>query len=186
MDWAKQPLATQIEINLIYWKTFQIAVDLLYRGGLNFEAVGLSRAMCAEYFPGLMSRISGIGVQGIQKKAIEIHRYGWFGQDILPIGGFYKSRKTGESHAWEAQTMHMMQTACNRASYDGGLAAADILRQEGLAVTIYDRYDRAGGLLTYGIPGFKLEKDIVMRRNEQLEKSGVEFVLNTNIFCGFT
>ena len=63
----------------------------------------------------------------------------------------------------------------------GGLAAADRLRQEGLEVTIYDRYDRAGGLLTYGIPGFKLEKDVVMRRNEQLEKSGVKFVLNTNV-----
>ena len=88
-----------------------ISVVSSYRGGLNFEAVGLSRAMCAEYFPGLMSRISGIGVQGIQQKSTEIHRQGWFGQDVLPIGGFYKSRKTGESHAWEAQTMHMMQTA---------------------------------------------------------------------------
>jgi glutamate synthase (NADPH/NADH) small chain len=68
----------------------------------------------------------------------------------------------------------------------GGLAAADRLRQEGLEVTIYDRYDRAGGLLTYGIPGFKLEKDIVMRRNEQLEKSGVKFVLNTNIGVDIT
>ena len=68
----------------------------------------------------------------------------------------------------------------------GGLAAADILRQEGLEVTIYDRYDRAGGLLTYGIPGFKLEKDIVMRRNEQLEKSGVNFVLNTNVGVDIT
>ena len=63
----------------------------------------------------------------------------------------------------------------------GGLAAADRLRQEGLEVTIYDRYDRAGGLLTYGIPGFKLEKNIVMRRNEQLEKSGIKFVLNTDV-----
>ena len=68
----------------------------------------------------------------------------------------------------------------------GGLAAADILRQEGLEVTIYDRYDRAGGLLTYGIPGFKLEKDIVMRRNEQLVKSGVKFVLNTNVGVDIT
>ena len=68
----------------------------------------------------------------------------------------------------------------------GGLAAADILRQEGLEVTIYDRYDRAGGLLTYGIPGFKLEKDIVMRRNEQLAKSGVKFVLNTNVGVDIT
>ncbi|MFK7761850.1 MAG: NAD(P)-dependent oxidoreductase [Roseobacter sp.] len=60
----------------------------------------------------------------------------------------------------------------------GGLAAADVLRRAGVQVTVYDRYDRAGGLLTYGIPGFKLEKDIVMRRNEQLEKGGVTFKLN--------
>ena len=63
----------------------------------------------------------------------------------------------------------------------GGLAAADMLRRAGLQVTVYDRYDRAGGLLTYGIPGFKLEKDVVMRRNEQLEKSGVKFVLNCDV-----
>jgi glutamate synthase (NADPH/NADH) small chain len=60
----------------------------------------------------------------------------------------------------------------------GGLAAADRLRRAGVQVTIYDRYDRAGGLLTYGIPGFKLEKDIVLRRNKQLQEGGVEFVLN--------
>ena len=63
----------------------------------------------------------------------------------------------------------------------GGLAAADRLRRAGVQVTIYDRYDRAGGLLTYGIPGFKLEKDVVMRRNDQLEQGGVEFVLNCNV-----
>ncbi len=63
----------------------------------------------------------------------------------------------------------------------GGLAAADMLRRAGVQVTIYDRYDRAGGLLTYGIPGFKLEKDVVMRRNEQLELGGVEFVLNCDV-----
>ena len=63
----------------------------------------------------------------------------------------------------------------------GGLAAADVLRRAGVQVTVYDRYDRAGGLLTYGIPGFKLEKDVVMRRNEQLEKGGVSFVLNCNV-----
>ncbi|WP_299281644.1 NAD(P)-dependent oxidoreductase [uncultured Tateyamaria sp.] len=60
----------------------------------------------------------------------------------------------------------------------GGLAAADVLRRAGVQVTVYDRHDRAGGLLTYGIPGFKLEKDVVMRRNEQLEKGGVTFKLN--------
>ncbi|MCL6286041.1 NAD(P)-dependent oxidoreductase [Ruegeria sp. 2012CJ41-6] len=63
----------------------------------------------------------------------------------------------------------------------GGLAAADMLRRAGFGVTVYDRYDRAGGLLTYGIPGFKLEKDIVMRRVDQLEKAGVEFVLNCDV-----
>ncbi|WP_299825282.1 NAD(P)-dependent oxidoreductase [uncultured Roseobacter sp.] len=63
----------------------------------------------------------------------------------------------------------------------GGLAAADVLRREGVQVTVYDRYDRAGGLLTYGIPGFKLEKDVVMRRNDQLEQGGVTFELNTNV-----
>ncbi|WGI22150.1 NAD(P)-dependent oxidoreductase [Amylibacter sp. IMCC11727] len=62
-----------------------------------------------------------------------------------------------------------------------GLAAADVLRRAGVQVTIYDRYDRAGGLLTYGIPGFKLEKDVVERRNDQLEKGGVTFKLNCNV-----
>ena len=63
----------------------------------------------------------------------------------------------------------------------GGLAAADRLRRAGLQVTVYDRYDRAGGLMTYGIPGFKLEKDVVMRRNDQLEQGGVTFRLNCNV-----
>ena len=63
----------------------------------------------------------------------------------------------------------------------GGLAAADVLRRAGLQVTVYDRYDRAGGLLTYGIPGFKLEKDVVMRRNAQLEAGGVTFRLNCSV-----
>ena len=63
----------------------------------------------------------------------------------------------------------------------GGLAAADALRRKGVQVTVYDRYDRAGGLLTYGIPGFKLEKPVVMQRIEQLEKAGVQFVMNCNV-----
>ena len=96
-----------------------ISVISSYRGGLNFEAVGLSRAMCAEFFPGMQSRISGIGVTGIQTKASDVHALGWrAGQDVLPIGGFYKARRSGEKHAWEAQTMHMLQAACARASYD--------------------------------------------------------------------
>ena len=96
-----------------------ISVVSSYRGGLNFEAVGLSRAMVAEFFPGMTSRISGIGVSGIQRKTEKIHATGWAGTDaVLPIGGFYKSRKSGETHAWEATSMHMLQAACNRASYE--------------------------------------------------------------------
>ena len=68
----------------------------------------------------------------------------------------------------------------------GGLAAADVLRRAGVQVTVYDRYDRAGGLMTYGIPGFKLEKPVVMRRIEQLENGGVEFVLNCNVGSDIT
>ena len=63
----------------------------------------------------------------------------------------------------------------------GGLAAADMLRRAGLQVTVYDRYDRSGGLMVYGIPGFKLEKDVVMRRNAQLEQGGVTFRLNCDV-----
>jgi glutamate synthase (NADPH/NADH) large chain len=95
-----------------------ISVVSSYRGGLNFEAVGLSRAMCAEYFPGMTSRISGIGTIGIQRKAEAVHDRGWKGDGtVLPIGGFYKARTSGETHAWEASSMHMLQMACNKASY---------------------------------------------------------------------
>ena len=63
----------------------------------------------------------------------------------------------------------------------GGLAAAELLRRAGVQVTVYDRHDRAGGLMTYGIPGFKLEKDVVARRIRQFEDGGIEFVLNCNV-----
>lgn len=62
-----------------------------------------------------------------------------------------------------------------------GFAAAEQLRRLGYQVTIYDRYDRAGGLLIYGIPGFKLEKEIVLRREQYLKDSGVSFVYNTDV-----
>ncbi|MDE0800353.1 MAG: NAD(P)-dependent oxidoreductase [Rhodospirillaceae bacterium] len=63
----------------------------------------------------------------------------------------------------------------------GGMAAAEELRKLGYTVHIYDRYDRVGGLLTYGIPNFKLEKDVVQRRVTLLEDSGVVFHLNVNV-----
>lgn len=90
--------------------------------------------------------------------------------------------------AWEKGWVQPIKPVTERAESvgiigagPGGLAAADVLRRAGVQVTIYDRYDRAGGLLTYGIPGFKLEKDVVMRRNEQLEQGGVKFELNCEV-----
>jgi glutamate synthase (NADPH/NADH) small chain len=62
-----------------------------------------------------------------------------------------------------------------------GLAAADFLTRSGIPVKVYDKYPEIGGLLTYGIPNFKLEKDIVLRRRKILENQGVEFILNTEI-----
>ena len=62
-----------------------------------------------------------------------------------------------------------------------GLAAADGLRARGYQVTVYDRHYRAGGLLMYGIPGFKLEKDVVERRVNRLQEGGVRFELSNEI-----
>ena len=62
-----------------------------------------------------------------------------------------------------------------------GLAAAEQLRKNGYKITVYDRYDRAGGLLIYGIPNFKLEKFVVERRTKLLKDGGIEFVQNFEV-----
>ncbi|MEM8699196.1 MAG: glutamate synthase large subunit, partial [Pseudomonadota bacterium] len=95
-----------------------ISVISSYRGGCNFEAVGLSRAVVAEYFPGMPSRISGIGTKGIEEKLRAVHASAHNGpSNVLPIGGLYKLRRKGESHAWQAASMHLMQSAVTRNSY---------------------------------------------------------------------
>lgn len=95
-----------------------ISVISSYRGGLNFEAIGLSRAMVAEYFPGMQSRVSGIGISGLQRNVLNRHERSWQGlESTLPIGGFYKARHSGEVHAWEARSMHMLQSACRKGSF---------------------------------------------------------------------
>ena len=63
----------------------------------------------------------------------------------------------------------------------GGLAAADMMRAKGYQVHVYDRHDRVGGLMIYGIPGFKLEKHIVLRRWKLLEDGGVKFHLSQSV-----
>jgi glutamate synthase (NADPH/NADH) small chain len=90
--------------------------------------------------------------------------------------------------AWEQGWVQPIRPAVERRESVGiigagpaGLACADRLRREGVQVTVYDRYDRAGGLMTYGIPGFKLEKPVVMARIEQLRDGGVTFVTDCDV-----
>ncbi|HKW54759.1 MAG TPA: glutamate synthase large subunit [Stellaceae bacterium] len=95
-----------------------ISVISSYRGAYNFEAVGLSRTLVAEFFPGMTSRISGIGLAGIQHKSLEMHRRG-YAEDViaLPMGGFYRYRRGGELHAFEGTLVHTLQTAVATDSY---------------------------------------------------------------------
>ena len=90
--------------------------------------------------------------------------------------------------AWEKGWVKTIQPSIERKESIGiigagpaGLAAAEELRKLGYQITIYDRYDRAGGLLIYGIPNFKLEKEIVQRRTKLLEDSSIKFKLNFNV-----
>ncbi len=95
-----------------------ISVISSYRGGNNFEALGLSRALVAEFFPGMTSRISGIGLAGLEAKILEIHDKA-YGSNIvtLPVGGLYRVRAKGERHAYQADMIHMLQTAVSNGDY---------------------------------------------------------------------
>ncbi len=95
-----------------------ISVVSSYRGGYNFEAIGLSRSLVSEYFPGMSSRISGIGLPGIQLKAQQMHTRA-FDETVatLPVGGLYRYRRSGETHAFNAGMIHALQHACATDSY---------------------------------------------------------------------
>ncbi|HVI89837.1 MAG TPA: glutamate synthase large subunit [Dongiaceae bacterium] len=95
-----------------------IAVISSYRGGANFEALGLSRTLVAEYFPNMPSRISGIGMTGIQHRVQALHDRAWATDVVtLPVGGFYRYRKSGEVHAWAPELIHTLQKAVDAESY---------------------------------------------------------------------
>jgi glutamate synthase (NADPH/NADH) large chain len=95
-----------------------ISVISSYRGAYNFEAVGLSRSMVAEIFPGMSSRISGIGLSGIAKKVARLHARAFDEDvDVLPMGGFYKSRVGGETHGHSGALIHTLQSAVTNDSY---------------------------------------------------------------------
>ncbi|WP_149536873.1 glutamate synthase large subunit [Siccirubricoccus phaeus] len=95
-----------------------ISVLSSYRGGMNFEAIGLSRALVNEFFPGTPSRISGIGLNGIARRVLALHARAWDADVVtLPVGGLYKLRKRGENHAFDGSLIHTLQRAVETESY---------------------------------------------------------------------
>ena len=107
------------------------------------------------------------------------------GHGTVTIGAIEKYiTNTAWEHGW-VETINPKKELSETVGIIGagpaGLAAAEQLRQKGYQVTIYDRYDRAGGLLIYGIPNFKLEKSIVERRSKLYHDSGIKFVQNFEV-----
>ncbi|QBY04950.1 glutamate synthase small subunit [Thalassotalea sp. HSM 43] len=85
---------------------------------------------------------------------------------------------------WTPDLSHVVDTGKKVAvigAGPAGLACADVLTRHGVKATVYDRQSEIGGLLTFGIPSFKLEKEVVIRRRKIFEGMGIEFVLNTNV-----
>ncbi len=108
-----------------------ISVISSYRGGCNFEAIGLSRALVAEFFPGMQSRISGIGLSGLARKALDLHAIAWDSEIItLPVGGIYKLRRRGETHAFDGSLIHMLQAAVGSDSFQQFKRYADAVRRQ--------------------------------------------------------
>ena len=107
-----------------------IGVLSSYRGGYNFEAIGLSRALVAEFFPGMQSRISGIGLNGIARKVVALHEKAWNADVVtLPVGGLYKLRRSGEAHAFAGPLIHLLQQAVATDSYQTYKRYADAVRK---------------------------------------------------------
>ena len=95
-----------------------IAVISSYRGGYNFEAVGLSRSLVNDLFPGMPAKISGEGYASLHVNAVQRHEAAYDEAVVtLPIGGFYRQRAGSETHAYSAQLMHLLQTAVATDSY---------------------------------------------------------------------
>ena len=107
-----------------------IAVISSYRGGYNFEAVGLSRALCNDLFPGMPTKISGEGYASLFINAQEKHGAAFDAAVVrLPVGGFYKQRDGGETHAYSAHLMHLLQSAVAHDSYSSYLQFSQGVRE---------------------------------------------------------
>jgi len=107
-----------------------ISVISSYRGSMIFEAIGLSRALVNEFFPGMPSRISGIGLSGIARRLLALHRTAWDADVVtLPVGGLYKLRKRGETHGFEGSLIHTLQRAVETDSYTTYKKYSDAVRK---------------------------------------------------------
>ena len=129
-----------------------ISVISSYRGGMNFEAIGLSRSLVAEFFPGTASRISGIGLQGIARRVLALHAQAWAEEVVtLPVGGMYKLRRRGEAHAFDGTLIHMLQAAVESDSYQTFKRYSEAVRKQP-PVALRDLLDfRAEGLTPIAI-----------------------------------
>ena len=106
-----------------------IAVISAYRGGYNFEAVGLSRALVNDFFPGMPAKISGEGFDSLFINAQMRHEQA-FDEDViaLPIGGLYRYRTGSEAHAYQASLIHLLQHAVGADSYSDYLKFSRAVR----------------------------------------------------------
>ena len=95
-----------------------ISVLSSYRGGCHFEALGLGRALVAEYFPVCASRISGMGLPGIAEMVAAQHQRAFqLGVTHLPVGGFYRWRHGNDRRGWEGPLIHLLQSAVANGSF---------------------------------------------------------------------
>ena len=135
-----------------------ISVISSYRGGCNFETVGLSRTIVNDFFPGVNSKISGIGLTGIEKKIRNIHKEAFMtNSNILPVGGIYRYRKNGETHQYQGKLIHLLQSAVSNNSYD-----------------IYKKYTKG----IYELPPISLRDLIDFKKRNSILISEVEPVEN--------
>ena len=135
-----------------------ISVISSYRGGCNFETVGLSRSIVNDYFPGVLSKISGIGLMGIEKKVRSNHKIAFENKtNVLPIGGLYRYRKNGETHQYQGKLIHLLQTSVTKNSDD-----------------LYKKY--AKGI--YDLPPINLRDLIDFKKEKSIDVSEVEPIEN--------
>ena len=91
-----------------------------------------SRSLVADYFPPMSSRISGLGLKGIATQVIEMHNKAFANDDVhLPVGGFFRYRKSGERHAFDGQLIHAMQHACDTGSFESWKKYSSLVNDQG-------------------------------------------------------